>query len=57
MACYFAEEGQADATLPQSATQEALRLAGVWLDLDWDMMEQALHRIRRERPPSPPLAL
>jgi hypothetical protein len=55
--CYFAEEGQADATLPQSATQEALCLAGAWHDLDWDTMEQALHRIRHESPPSPPLAL
>ena len=44
--CYFAEEGQANATIPQSATQEALHLAGAWHDLDWDMMEQELHRIR-----------
>jgi len=55
--CYFAEEGQADATIPQSAIQEALRLAGAWHDLDWDTMAQALHRIRHESPPSPPLAL
>jgi len=54
---YFTEEGQADATIPQSATQEALRLAGAWHDLDWDTMAQALHRIRHESPPSPPLAL
>jgi hypothetical protein len=44
--CYFAEEGQADATLPPSAIQEDLRLAGAWHDLDWDTMEQELHRIR-----------
>jgi hypothetical protein len=44
--CYFAEEGQADATLPPNATQEALHLAGAWHDLDWDTMEQELHRIR-----------
>lgn len=55
--CYFAEEEQADATLPPSATQDALHLAGVWHDLDWDTMEQTLHRIRHESPPSPPLAL
>ena len=54
---YFAEEGQADATVPPSATQEALRLAGAWHDLDWDTMEQALHCIRHESPSSPPLAL
>ena len=48
--CYFAEEGQADATVPLSATQEALRLAGAWHDLDWDTMEQALHCIRHESP-------
>jgi hypothetical protein len=29
----------------------------VWHDLDWDTMEQTLHRIRHESPPSPPLAL
>ena len=55
--CYFVEEGQADAVIPPSATREALRLAGAWHDLDWDMMEQALHHIRHESPPSPPLAL
>jgi hypothetical protein len=55
--CYFVEEGQADATIPLSATQEALRLAGAWRDLDWDTMEQALYRIRHESPPSSPLAL
>lgn len=54
---YFAEEGQADAAMPSSAAQEALRLAGAWHDLDWDMIEQALDRIRHESPPSPPLAL
>jgi hypothetical protein len=51
--CYFVEEGQADATIPPSATQDALPLAGAWHDLDWDTMEQALHRIRHENPPSP----
>jgi hypothetical protein len=55
MVCYVAEEGQADASIPQSATQEAL--AGAWHDLDWDTMEQELHRIRHESPPSPPLDL
>ena len=55
--CYFAEEEQADAAIPQSAIQEALRLAGAWRDLDWDSLEQELHRIRRESLPSPPLTL
>jgi hypothetical protein len=54
---YFVEEAQADAAIPQSATQEALSLAGVWHDLDWDVMEKALDRIRHESPPSPPLSL
>jgi hypothetical protein len=51
------EEGQADAIIPQSVMQEALSLAGAWHDLDWDTVEQALHRIRHESPPSPSLAL
>ena len=49
--CYFAEEGQADATIPQSATQEALQLAGVWHDLDWNRgctaSDTRVHRRRR----------
>ena len=55
--CYFAEEAQADAAIPQHATQDALSLAGVWHDLDWDTMAKALEHIRHESPPSPPLAL
>lgn len=55
--CYFAEETQADAAIPPRATQDALGLAGVWHDLDWEAMEKALDRIRHESPPSPPLAV
>src|SRR5215217_2105267 len=36
MVCYVAEEAQADAVIPQRAMQEALSLAGVRHDLDWD---------------------
>ena len=39
MVCSFAGEGQADAIIPQSATQEAIRLAGAWHDFDWETME------------------
>jgi hypothetical protein len=52
MVCYVAEEAQADAAIPQRAMPEALSLAGVWHDLDWDAMEKALDRIWYESPPS-----
>ena len=50
--CYFAEEGQADATIPQSATQEALRLQARH-DLDWTRWQKGCTasdtRVRRRR--------
>ncbi len=32
-------------------------LFGVWSDLDWDEVREALHRMRHEVPPSAPLEL
>ncbi len=53
---YFTEEQEVAAPDAQ-AIQAALQLAGVWSDLNWQEMEQALDQIRHEAPPSPPLAI
>jgi hypothetical protein len=54
---YFTKEADADRVLVEDTTQAALALAGVWSDLAWDELEQALDRIRHESPPTPPLAV
>ena len=54
---YFTTEQDADRVLVEDTTQAALALAGVWRDLDWDELEQALARIRHESPPTPPLTV
>lgn len=54
---YFTEEEAADAALPPDSTDDALRLAGAWSDLDWDEMEEELDRIRHQSPPSPPISV
>jgi hypothetical protein len=50
---YYTEEQDADRVLVEDTTQAALALAGVWSDLAWDELEQALDRIRHESPPTP----
>ncbi len=52
---YFTDEQAADAATSDQSIQEALRLTGAWSDLDWDEMEEALHRMRHEAPPTPPI--
>ena len=52
---YFAEE--ADAAISSSTIQEILNLAGSWSDLNWDVVEEELYRIRHESSPTPPLSL
>ncbi|MBI3943029.1 MAG: hypothetical protein HY326_08450 [Chloroflexi bacterium] len=52
---YFVDEQDADAAAPQDSIQQALSLAGVWSDLDWEEMETALDRIRHESLPTPPI--
>jgi hypothetical protein len=54
---YFTEEQDADRVLVEDTTQAALALAGVWSDLAWDELEQALDRIRHESPPTPPFSV
>lgn len=45
MVRYFTEEQEADRVMVQNTTQDALALAGVWSDLEWDELEQALESI------------
>ena len=52
---YFTKEADADRALIEDTTEAALALAGVWSDLAWDELAQALDRIRHESPPTPPL--
>lgn len=52
---YFSEEKQAEQAVSDTATEEALKLAGAWSDLSWDEMEKALDRIRHESTPTPPI--
>ncbi len=54
---YFAEESESTISVSHAVIQDALNLVGVWGDLDWQELERELDRIRREAPPSPPLAL
>ena len=37
------------------SVQDAVNLAGVWSDLDWDETVEALDRIRHESQPTPPI--
>ncbi len=55
--CYFVEEAEADAASSPSAIQEVLGLAGIWSDLNWDVVEEELYRIRHESLPTPPISL
>lgn len=52
---YFASEEAAEAAIPDSAVEATLNSAGMWSDLDWDEMEAAIERIRRQSVPSRPL--
>lgn len=54
---YFAEEAEADAAISSNVIQEVLNLAGSWSDLNWDVVEEELYRIRHESSPTPPISL
>jgi hypothetical protein len=54
---YFTEEQEADRVMVQNTTEDALALAGVWSDLEWDELEKASDSIRHESHPTPPLYL
>jgi hypothetical protein len=51
---YFTDEATLDAAVTEQHIRDALALAGAWSDLDWDEMEAAPLRQRREVPPTPP---
>ena len=52
---YFVDEVAADQVLQQEATQPAIKLAGVWSDLDGDAMLEGLDRLRHDVTPTPPV--
>ncbi len=54
---YFSEEAAAEAANSSDAIQEILSLAGSWSDLNWDIVEEELYRIRHESSPTPPISL
>lgn len=54
---YFVDDAAAEAAVADEATEDALALAGVWSDLDWEEMAEALDRIRHESEPTPPIEL
>lgn len=51
---YFVDELAADAALGQADQQPAIKLAGVWSDLDAEEVLASLDRIRHESKPTPP---
>jgi hypothetical protein len=52
---YFVDETEADQALQQSADRPAIKLAGVWRDLDAEKMLRELDRLRHETKPTPPV--
>lgn len=57
MVRYFSEEAEADTVTSRSVSQDAIRLAGAWSDLDWEALKRGLDSIRHESPTSPTLAV
>jgi hypothetical protein len=52
---YFVDEDDADQALQQYADHPAIKLAGVWRDLDAEDMLRELDRLRHETKPTPPV--
>jgi hypothetical protein len=52
---YYESEEELAASISDEDIAEALSLAGVWSDVDWDEMEAALDAIRHSTPPTPPI--
>ena len=52
---YFVAEDDADQALQQYADRPAIKLAGVWRDLDTEEMLRELDRLRHETKPTPPV--
>lgn len=51
----LAMETETEPASLSGSVQDALNLAGVWSDLDWDETVEALERIRHESQPTPPI--
>jgi len=54
---YLSSEAEAREAVSPEAIQRALALPGAWADMDWEEMEENLHRIRHANPPSPSLTI
>ena len=54
---YFTTEEDADAALAAEAVTDALSLAGVWRDLEWEAVVSDLDRLRHESKSTPPVSL
>jgi hypothetical protein len=52
---YYDSEEEFAASITDDDIADALSLAGVWSDIDWDDMEAALDAIRHSTPPTPPI--
>ena len=52
---YYDSEEEFAASISDEDIADALSLAGVWSDIDWDEMEAALDVIRHSTPPTPPI--
>ena len=52
---YFVDEAAADDALRPDTTRPAIKLAGVWADLDGEQMLAELERIRHASVPTPPI--
>ena len=54
---YFPEEALVNHASSSEVTKHALRLAGAWSDLSWEVMERELDTIRHQSTPTPPIDL
>lgn len=52
---YFTDEADADAAVAEHGALDPRAFAGIWSDLDWDELEEALYRIRHDSTPTPPI--
>ena len=54
---YFMDEAAADHALRPDPGRPAIKLAGVWADLDGEQMLAELERIRHASVPTPPITV